>query len=152
MKEEDEIKVQSLSRFFILMLLKSENSITGYSILKRLDKDLHITASPTYVYNFLNKLKEEGYIEDIPTPKSKRSKGFKITTSGDAFIERMFSRFNNLIEVTIQSKLRICASCGVKLYEDFHVEVIHSKELNFCCKHCAKAYKNSYNRNQINHS
>ncbi|MFX0021823.1 MAG: PadR family transcriptional regulator [Candidatus Hermodarchaeota archaeon] len=144
MKENEDIKVQSLSRFFILMMLKSENSITGYSILKRLDKDLHMTASPTYVYDFLKKLKEEGYIEEIPTPKSKRSKGFKLTNSGSAFIDRIFSRFDSLIEVTIQSKLKICASCGVKLFEDFHVEKIHGKELNFCCKHCARAYKNSY--------
>ncbi|MFX0017767.1 MAG: PadR family transcriptional regulator [Promethearchaeota archaeon] len=146
MNEEDEIKVQSLSRFFILMLLKSEESITGYSILKRLDKDLHTTASPTYVYDFLKKLKEEGYIEDMPTPKSKRSKGYKLTSSGIAFTDRIFSRFNNLIEVAIQSKLKVCASCGVKLYEDFHVETIHGKEMNFCCIHCAKAYLGSHHK------
>jgi DNA-binding PadR family transcriptional regulator len=146
MAEDKEIKVQSLSRFFILMLLKSEKSVTGYSIMKRLDKDLHMIASPTYVYDFLKKLKEEGYIEEVPTPKSKRSKGFRLTTSGSDFIDRIFSRFDSLIEVTIQSKLKICASCGVKLYEDFHVDIVNGKELNFCCKHCAKAYKNSITR------
>lgn len=146
MNEEDEIKVQSLSRFFILMLLKSEKTITGYSILKRLDKELNTTASPTYVYDFLKRLKEEGYIEDVPTPKSKRSKGFKLTASGIAFIERIFSRFDSLIDVAIQSKLKICASCGVKLYNDFYVEEVNGKELNFCCKHCAKAYIDSHYR------
>ncbi|MFX1420203.1 MAG: PadR family transcriptional regulator [Promethearchaeota archaeon] len=146
MNEENGIKVQSLSRFFILMLLKSEKSITGYFILKRLEKDLGTTASPTYVYDFLKKLKDEGYIEDVPTPKSKRSKGFKLTPSGIAFTDRIFSRFDNLIDIAIQSKLKICASCGVKLYEDYHVETIHSKELNFCCKHCAKAYRDSHDR------
>ena len=80
----------------------------------------------------LKKLKEKGYIEDIPTPISKRSKGYKLTPSGIAFTDRIFSRFDNLIEVAIQSKLKICASCGVKLYEDFHIETIHGKELNFC--------------------
>jgi len=146
LSEEDNIKVQSLSRFFILILLKSETSITGYSILKRLDKDLHTTASPTYVYDFLNKLKGEGYIEDVPILKSKRSKGFKLTPSGAEFVDRIFLRFNNLMEVAIQSKLKICASCGVKLYEDFHVEAFHGKELNFCCKHCAKAYIDSHHK------
>ncbi|MEE9379575.1 MAG: PadR family transcriptional regulator [Candidatus Lokiarchaeia archaeon] len=146
MSEEDTIKVQSLSRFYILMLLKSEKSVTGYSILKRLDKDLHTTASPTYVYDFLKKLKEEGYVEDIPTPKSKKSKGIKLTHSGVAFTERIFLRFDNLIQVAIKSKLKICASCGVKLYEDFHNETIHGKELNFCCKHCAKAYIDSLHK------
>ncbi|MFW9880796.1 MAG: hypothetical protein ACFFG0_47650, partial [Candidatus Thorarchaeota archaeon] len=115
-----------------------------YSILKRLEKDLGTIASPTYVYDFLKKLKDEGYIEDVPTPKSKRSKGFKLTPSGISFTDRIFSRFDNLIDVAIQSKLKICASCGVKLYEDYHVETIHSKELNFCCKHCAKAYRDSH--------
>jgi len=146
MNKDDEIKVQSLSRFFILMLLKSEDSITGYSILKRLDKDLRTTASPTYVYDFLKKLKKKGYVEDIPTPKSKRSKGYKLTPSGVAFTDRIFSRFDNLIEVAIQSKLKVCASCGVKLYEDFHIETIHGKEINFCCIHCAKAYLGSHNK------
>ncbi|MFW9878143.1 MAG: TA0938 family protein, partial [Candidatus Thorarchaeota archaeon] len=58
---------------------------------------------------------------------------------------RIFTRFNNLVEVAIQSKLKICASCGVKLYEDYHVETIHGEEMNFCCSHCAKAYSNSHN-------
>ncbi|MHA2430330.1 MAG: PadR family transcriptional regulator [Promethearchaeota archaeon] len=142
-RKEDEIKVQSLSRFFILMLLKSEKSITGYSILKRLDKDLRTTASPTYVYDFLKKLKKEGYIEDIPTPKSKKSKGYKLTPSGIAFTDRIFLRFDNLIEVAIQSKLKACASCGVTLYKDFHVETVNGKEMSFCCHHCAKAYLDS---------
>jgi len=125
------------------MLLKSEKVITGYYILKRLEKDLGTTASPTYVYDFLKKLKLEGYIEDIPTPKSKRAKGFKLTPKGFEFADRIFSRFNNLIEVAIQSKIKICASCGVKLYDNFHVEEIRGKEFYFCCKHCAKAYLNS---------
>jgi len=147
MGEENEIKIHSLSRFYILMLFKSEKSITGYSILKRLEKDLHTTASPTYVYDFLKRLKKEGYIKNIPTPKSKRAKGFKLTPSGIEFINRIFSRFNNLIEAAIKSEIKICASCGVKLYKDYHIETIHEKEMNFCCIHCAKAYKESYNKN-----
>ncbi|UCD01988.1 MAG: TA0938 family protein [Promethearchaeota archaeon] len=141
MGEEHKIKVQSLTRFYILMLLKSEKKITGYSIIKRLEKDLGTTASPTYVYDFLKQLKAEGYIKDIPTPKSKRAQGFRLTPEGSEFTDRIFLRFNNLIEVAIQSKLKICASCGVKLYDDYYSEVIEGKEYNFCCKHCAKAYK-----------
>jgi DNA-binding PadR family transcriptional regulator len=143
MGEEHEIKVQSLTRFYILMLLKSEKKITGYSIIKRLEKDLGTIASPTYVYDFLKQLKAEGYIKVISTPKSKRAQGFRLTPEGSEFTDRIFSRFNNLIEVAIQSKLKICASCGVKLYDDYYSEAIGGKEFNFCCKHCAKAYKNS---------
>jgi len=140
MNETPDIKVQSLTRFYILLLLKSKNSITGYQILKSLERDLGTTASPTSVYDFLKDLKLNGYIEDLKKSKSERSKGFKLTTAGKEFVDRIFSRFNNLIEIAIQSKLKICASCGVRLYEDYHTELFEGKELNFCCKHCAKAY------------
>jgi predicted nucleic acid-binding Zn-ribbon protein len=82
-------------------------------------------------------------IQKVPNPESKKSKGFHLTPEGEKFIDRIFQRFGNLIEAAIESKLQVCASCGVKLYENFHVEVIDGKELNFCCKHCAKAFKNS---------
>lgn len=144
MNETPEVKVQSMTRFYILFLLKSRIKLTGYQILKRLEKDIGTIASPTSVYDFLKDLKTNGYIEDIKKTKSERSKGFKLTQSGKEFADSIFARFNNLIEVAIQSKLKICASCGVKLYEDFHTENFKGKELNFCCKHCAKAYINSH--------
>ncbi len=143
MTEETDLKVQNLTKLYALVMLKSKEAVTGYYILDRLKKDLGKTASPTYVYDFLKKLKAEGYIEEIVTEESKRSKGYKLTLSGNSFIDRIFSRFDNLIEVAIQSKLEICKSCGVKLYGKFHTETIHGEEMNFCCEHCAKAYKNS---------
>ncbi|MFX1456412.1 MAG: helix-turn-helix transcriptional regulator [Promethearchaeota archaeon] len=143
MTEESDLKVQNLTKLYTLVILKSKESVTGYYILNRLKKDLDKTASPTYVYDFLKTLKGEGYIKEIATKQSKRSKGYKLTPSGADFTDRIFSRFDNLIEVAIQSKLKICASCGVKLYEDFHTEIINGKELNFCCTHCAKAYKST---------
>ncbi|MFW9781042.1 MAG: helix-turn-helix transcriptional regulator [Candidatus Heimdallarchaeota archaeon] len=141
MIDERDMKIQNLTKLYALVMLKSKESVTGYYILNRLKKDLDKTASPTYVYDFLKNLKEEGYIEEVSTKESKRSKGYKLTTSGNAFTDRIFSRFDNLIEVAIQSKIKVCASCGVKLYEDFHTEMLDGKELNFCCPHCAKAYK-----------
>jgi len=143
MEEKVDLKIQNLTKFYTLVLLKSKKSVTGYYILKKLEEDLGKTASPTYIYDFLKKLRSEGYIEDVLTKESERSKGFQLTHPGSIFIDRIFSRFDNLIEVAIQSKLKICASCGVKLYDDYHVETIHGKEMNFCCKHCAKAYINS---------
>ncbi|MFW9999300.1 MAG: helix-turn-helix transcriptional regulator [Candidatus Hodarchaeota archaeon] len=143
MPKDGDLKVQNLTKLYALVLLKSKEQVTGYYILDRLKKDLEKTASPTYVYDFLKKLKEEGYIEEIRTKQSKRSKGYKLTLEGIEFIDRIFTRFDNLIEVAIQSKLEICASCGVKLYEDYYTETINGKKLHFCCKHCAKAYKSS---------
>jgi DNA-binding PadR family transcriptional regulator len=148
MTEETDLKVQNLTKLYSLVMLKSKEAVTGYYILDRLKRDLGKTASPTYVYDFLKKLKAEGYIEEIATEKSKRSKGYKLTPSGSAFIDRIFSRFDNLIEVAIQSKLEICTLCGVKLYGKFHTEMIHGEEKNFCCEHCAKAYVNSLHKTE----
>lgn len=141
----EEIKVQNLTRFYALVLLKSKKPVSGYYILKRLKEDLGKTSSPTYVYNFLKDLRKEGYLEEVKVSDSKRSQGYKLTATGEMFTENIFSRFNNLIETAIQSKIKICASCGVKLYEDVHTEKIRGVELNFCCIHCAKAYKSQIN-------
>jgi DNA-binding PadR family transcriptional regulator len=136
-----ESKVQNFTKFFTLVLLKSDKPVTGYYILKRLESDLDKTASPTYVYDFLKDLKAEGFIEEVPTGATKRSQGFRLTDSGNKFVEHIFTRFGNLIEVAIQSKLKACANCGAKLYGDVHVETIDDKEMSFCCVHCAAAYK-----------
>jgi DNA-binding PadR family transcriptional regulator len=144
MPDKKEIEVKNLTKFFTLALLRSKDSVTGYTVLKRLKSDLDRTASPTYVYDFLNDLKEEGYIEDIPTPSSKRAKGFRLTRKGMKFVDHVFTRFENVIDVAIRSKLKICSSCGVQLYENFHTEEIDGKEMNFCCKHCANAFKKSH--------
>lgn len=94
----------------------------------------------------MNKLQSEGYIKPTPIPKSKKSKGFQLTPTGKQFIDTILQRFGNLIEAAIESKLEVCASCGVKLYNDFHTEKIGAKEMKFCCIHCAKAYKNSHQK------
>jgi len=139
--EKSGIQIQSLSKLYTLLLLQSKESITGYRILKLLEKDLGTRASPTHVYNFLKELKEEGYLEEIEVEDSKRAKGFKMTSSGETFVKRILNRFDNLIDVAIRPKLTICAHCGAKLYEDFHVEEINAKKMNFCCIHCAKVFK-----------
>ncbi|MFX1363744.1 MAG: PadR family transcriptional regulator [Promethearchaeota archaeon] len=137
------LKVQNLTKLYTLVLLKSNDSVTGYYILKRLGSDLGKTSSPTYIYNFLKKLKEKGYIEEITTKNNERSKGYRLTSLGSEFTNKIFSRFDNLIDVAIQSRLEICSSCGVRLYKDYYTEMINGKKLNFCCKHCANAYKTS---------
>ena len=145
--ERKELKVQNLTKLYTLVLLKSKKKVTGYFILKKLSDDLGKTASPTYVYDFLKNLEKEGYIEKVKDKDSKRSKGYSLTPSGAAFTDRIFSRFDNLIDVAIQSKLKICASCGVKLYTDYHIETIHGREMNFCCVHCASAFKTGHSEN-----
>ena len=101
-EKHEEIKVQNLTRFYTLVLIKSKSPITGYYILKRLKDDLGKTSSPTYVYDFLKSLKREGYLEDVKVSDSKRSQGYKLTTAGEMFTENIFSRFNNMIETALR--------------------------------------------------
>ncbi len=148
MAEDTEIKIQNFTKFYTLVLLKSSNKVSGYYILKRLESDLGKKTSPTYIYDFLKNLKLHGYIEDVPNPESKKAKGYQLTPAGEEFVKRIFLRLNNLIEVAIESKLEICTACGVRLYDNYHVEAIDGKEMNFCCKHCAKAYKNTFHESK----
>lgn len=147
MGEDSDLKIQNLTKLYTLVLLKSKESVTGYYVLKQLNEELGKTASPTYVYNFLKKLKSEGYVENVQAPTSKRASGYRLTPSGAEFIDRIFLRFDNLIEVAVQSKIKACASCGAKLYDDYHFETIDGREMIFCCKHCAKAFKMSLHEN-----
>ncbi|MHA1166859.1 MAG: PadR family transcriptional regulator [Candidatus Hodarchaeales archaeon] len=140
-QEKDDVQVHSLTKLYTVLLLNSQESITGYRILRRLEEDLGKRASPTHVYDFLKELKDGGYIEDIEHEKSKRAKGFRITPAGEKFVRKILGRFDGLITVAIKPKLTICAHCGVQLYESFHSEKIDGKEMNFCCIHCASAYK-----------
>ncbi|MHA1195104.1 MAG: PadR family transcriptional regulator [Promethearchaeota archaeon] len=149
MNEKEPLEIKNLTKFYILVLLKSKELISGYYILKRLESDLGKTSSPTYVYDFLKNLKNRGYVKEVIDPKSNRKKGFSITPSGEKFINRIFSRFNNLIEAAIESKLKVCASCGVRLYDNYYTETIEGKEMHFCCKHCAKAYKDNLKSQEL---
>lgn len=137
---DDDLKIQNLTKLYTLVLLKINSTITGYQILKRLEREIGRTASPTYIYEFLDVLKKNNIIEDVKTPKSKRSKGFTLTNTGKNFVDKILTRFDNLIDAGVQAKLKICASCGVRLYEDYHSEIIDGKEMYFCCIHCAKSY------------
>jgi DNA-binding PadR family transcriptional regulator len=143
MSQENEIKIQNFTRFYALVLLKSKKSITGYYILKKLKSDLKKNASPTYVYDFLKTLKKRGFIEDTKSLNPNKSAGYQLTSEGRVFTEKIFLRFNNLIEGAIRSNLKICVGCGITIYDKVHTEKIGDKELNFCCKYCAQEFKNS---------
>ncbi|MHA2295373.1 MAG: helix-turn-helix transcriptional regulator [Candidatus Hodarchaeales archaeon] len=139
-----DIQIQSFTKLYTLLLLKSRESITedltGYRIMKKIESDLGTTTSPNYIYNFLKELREQDYLEEMVGKKPK-SKKYKLTPEGMKFVEKILLRFDNLLEVAIKPKLTICAHCGAKLYSDYHEEMISGKEMNFCCIHCANAYK-----------
>ena len=135
---EDNVTVKNITRLYSLLLLQDKTAITGYHILKRLEKDLDRTASPNYIYKFLRELKDAGYITE-----SDKGSGFLLTSEGEKFIGQILTRFDNLVEIAIKPKLHVCVSCGAKLYEKYHTETVEGKELKFCCSHCAEAYNNT---------
>jgi DNA-binding PadR family transcriptional regulator len=158
MTQENEIKIQNFTRFYALVLLKSKKSITGYYILKKLKSDLKKNASPTYVYDFLKALKKRGYIEETKSLNTKKSAGYQLTSDGKVFTEKIFLRFNNLIEGAIGSNLKVCTGCGITTMIGGDLSgkrgiiiKIGDKEMNFCCKYCAQEFKNSKLNKSMKH-
>lgn len=139
-----DISVQSLTKLFTLLLLQAEKEpTTGYQVLKYLEKELDTTASPNTLYAFLHDLEDAGYIKEVNVEDKKRSLGYRTTDEGKKFIESIIARFDSLLEMAIKPKLTVCAHCHVQLYNNFHTEKIDDKTMNFCCKHCAKAYQDN---------
>ena len=144
MKIDAKIRIQNLTNFYTLILLKSRESITGYSILKRLEDDLGTKASPSTIYKFLRILKSVKYIEDVPLLTSKRAKGYRLTALGSEFVKETLMRLNGLTDMLIQSKLQHCENCDVQFYSDYYNEFIKGKEMIFCCGNCARAFKSKH--------
>ncbi|MEK6937213.1 MAG: hypothetical protein AABW58_04035, partial [Nanoarchaeota archaeon] len=71
--------------------------------------------------------------------RGKRDKKlFCLTKNGKLFTKNIIERFSNLINFNH----KLCHNCGCKLIEGAHKEKINNKVLYFCCKYCAKGYKN----------
>ncbi|MFX0095701.1 MAG: PadR family transcriptional regulator, partial [Candidatus Hodarchaeota archaeon] len=105
-------------------------------------KEEDLKASPGQIYPFLSTLTQKGYVESsIEKQGDRKKKVYHLTPAGKEFIERLLKRFDALIDIAVEPKLSVCASCGAKVYDGAHIETIHGQELAFCCVHCAKSYK-----------
>ena len=98
LKDVPQIKVKNLTKLYILALLKLDNAVSGYFIIKKLNRDLGKTVSPTYVYNFLKKLKACGFTEEVFQSLSKKRKGYILTSSGLELVNRVFHKYEDLID------------------------------------------------------
>ncbi len=138
--EVDEF-ISDFSRFYILTILY-EKPAHGYGIISKFRKRIGKEISPSLVYPFLKQLEQKGLVEHTVKPVGeKERKMFELTGEGRELCTRLFRRFANLVSVAIEPSLEVCASCGCKVYEGGHREVIDGKETTFCCKHCANSYK-----------
>ena len=130
------------SRFYILTILY-ECPCHGYDIITRFKDRVGKEVSPSLVYPFLTNLEQKGLVKHIiKSVGAKDKKIFELTRKGRVLCESLFKRFSDLVAVAIEPSLEICASCGCKVYEGGHKEVIKDKEMMFCCVHCAQSFKN----------
>jgi len=138
--EVDEL-VSDFSRFYILTILY-EGPAHGYSVLTRFRRRLRKDITPSIVYPFLQLLEEKGLVKHAVKPVGrKQRKVYELTEEGKELCTRLFKRFASLVSTAIEGSLNTCASCGCKIYEGGHTEIIDGKETTFCCKHCAASYK-----------
>jgi DNA-binding PadR family transcriptional regulator len=138
--------VSDFSRFYILTILY-EGPHHGYSIISKFKKRIGKDVSPSLVYPFLSRLEKKGLVKHSLKPVGeKKKKVFELTAKGKELCKTLFKRFSALISVAIEPSLEICASCGCKVYEGGHREIVKGKEMNFCCVHCAGSYKREASR------
>jgi DNA-binding PadR family transcriptional regulator len=135
----EKIKISNLAKFYSLFLL-FEKPCHGYELIKNVGKILERKISPGEMYPFLKKLEKNDLV--ISKKKGKRDKRvYRLSPKGKKFCKKMLYRFAELIEAAIEPKLKICANCGCKLFESGFKEKINNKKMTFCCKHCAKSFK-----------
>jgi DNA-binding PadR family transcriptional regulator len=133
--------VSDFSRFYVLTILY-EGPHHGYSIMSKFKKRIGKDISPSLVYPFLSQLEKKGLVKHSLKPVGKKKKKvFELTEKGRELCSMLFKRFSALVSVAIEPSLEVCASCGCKVYEGGHREVIDGKEMTFCCVHCAASYK-----------
>jgi DNA-binding PadR family transcriptional regulator len=136
--------VSDFSRVYILTMLH-EGPVHGYEIISKFKTVVGKEVSPSLVYPFLKQLEEKGLVTHSLKPVgAKKRKVFELTQDGKEFAEQLFKRFSELIRVALEPSLEVCAHCGCKVLEGSgYVECIKTKELTFCCVHCAASYKQS---------
>jgi DNA-binding PadR family transcriptional regulator len=138
--------ISDFSRFYILTILY-EGPAHGYQILSRFKKRVKKEVSPSLVYPFLQQLEEKGLVKHVMKPVGeKEKKVFELTKKGRELTTALFKRFSELVSIAIEPSLDVCAHCGCKVYEGAYREIINGEEMAFCCKHCARSYKETKER------
>jgi DNA-binding PadR family transcriptional regulator len=133
--------ISDFSRFYILTILY-EGPAHGYQIISRFKKRVKKEVSPSLVYPFLQQLEEKRLVKHTMKPiGEKEKKVFELTKKGRELTTALFKRFSELVSIAIEPSLDVCAHCGCKVYEGAYRETMNGEELAFCCKHCARSFK-----------
>jgi len=134
MNSESAFKPRGLVRTLILLVLH-KGPTHGYQIMDEIERLTGHRPSAGEIYPFLKRLVEEGYLQVME--ERKRRKVYKLTDKGVKLVEDTVDRMASIVEAIVESKLDVCANCGVKIYEGGVEITIEGKKLRFCCEHCA---------------
>ena len=135
-----EVNIQSTLKFYTILLL-NEGPKCGYTLIKELNSKTGKSVSASQVYPFLKQLQRNKLIV-IKKEGARDKKVYMLTKKGQQFLNKLISRFGDLLYIAIERRLSVCAHCGCKVFEGGHKEPINGKMLAFCCQHCAASYKN----------
>lgn len=135
--------LSDFSQFYIVILL-SEGPNHGYGMIRAFKQRTGKTLSAGTLYPFLQTLESKEFVEKKDESTGKRPKiVYSLTRKGRSFCSRLFKRFAAITVSALEPSLETCASCGAKVYEGAHHEIVDDEKLTFCCVHCARAFKNS---------
>lgn len=130
------VKVTNLIKFYTLLILY-KNPVHGYELIKQLQLCTGKKISASHVYPFLNTLEKNKIIE-LKEKGEREKKQYCLTKEGKRFTRNLIDKSSDLINFN----QKICTNCGCKLIEGAYKKMINKKILYFCCKFCAKNYKN----------
>ncbi len=144
MLAEDHSIISDFSRLYMLTILY-EGPEHGYGMLKKYEERVGKKISPGTVYPFLQQLQKKGLISvESHMIGYKEKKLYSLTDEGRNYARTVFKRFYGILSVAIEPSLDVCHHCGCSIYKGGHREMINSKELVFCCVHCAQAYSQGF--------
>ncbi|MFW9830891.1 MAG: PadR family transcriptional regulator [Candidatus Thorarchaeota archaeon] len=141
--------LDDLAKFYILLVL-NEGASHGYGIIAKYRHRTGRSLSAGTLYPFLQHLEEQEIVtcEDKPVGKRPRRE-YCLTSNGKKAVSRLLKRFASITAAAFESNLKVCASCGCKVYEGAHIKEINGNSLAFCCPHCAVAYQRQLHEQKI---
>lgn len=133
------IKVNSVVKLYTLCLLNNGPK-HGYEIIKELENRMSRTISASHVYPFLKSLQANDVIACKEVEKRDRKK-YSLTKNGEEFVKVVFDKLGGLMDAVIDKRISSCKHCECKVYDGSYNEIIDNEKTNFCCVHCASAFK-----------
>lgn len=125
-------KIHNLLRLSLLLRL-NQSPAHGYQLIQEVGQQLKQKVSASHVYPFLRELEKKKWIQ---SRKHERTNVFALTAEGRRQVGVMLQQFDGILESALSNKIKTCAHCGCKVFENAHA---HKGKL-FCCHFCAEAW------------